>query len=486
MSKDIKKLIDEAERNQESRMDLEKTVEEQKTEITNLDKKVEEQEALINSLKKTSFNNALDVTKGSEDSEIQILREMIIEKNEKIEKKAIEIDALRIEINKLTDRFEYGGHTTHTNESEVQILKESIAEKDLVIEEKYIKIQSLQLKIDGLLNEIRKISDLLYEADNKSKSLASIVIEIKKGIGQNEAKIEELTSQINELTIELTKKPSIPETLDIGDPIIELISEKKDDAIGIKYGDIYIIDESQPDVAEGEVWEVPDDIESEVAAGEVWEPPSEPELEEIPQEIMEGEVWIAPEKAEASSKSKYEGLTIFNREPSDSETVKTRTQEILPLDLPSIDLPKKTAETTPISLDAGKINYENIQPEDLADAISEEYQGFVEGIVQEKPIAEKIEEVEERLVKPSSFLTKQNAPVVRSSHIIEEPRIMVSEENILTIDRIDGRRGCPGCGQNRTYMIHESEDKTNIILDYPRMYGKKYKCGSCGTSWREK
>jgi hypothetical protein len=35
-------------------------------------------------------------------------------------------------------------------------------------------------------------------------------------------------------------------------------------------------------------------------------------------------------------------------------------------------------------------------------------------------------------------------------------------------------------------MIHESTDKTNIILDYPKMYGKKFKCGECGTEWREK
>ncbi len=33
-------------------------------------------------------------------------------------------------------------------------------------------------------------------------------------------------------------------------------------------------------------------------------------------------------------------------------------------------------------------------------------------------------------------------------------------------------------------FIHEEIDKTNIIMAYPRIYGKKYKCGVCGTQWK--
>lgn len=60
------------------------------------------------------------------------------------------------------------------------------------------------------------------------------------------------------------------------------------------------------------------------------------------------------------------------------------------------------------------------------------------------------------------------------------------DDRILSVDKQEGRRVCPKCGQDRKHMIHESIDKSNIILDYPRMYGKKYKCGSCGCEWREK
>jgi len=60
------------------------------------------------------------------------------------------------------------------------------------------------------------------------------------------------------------------------------------------------------------------------------------------------------------------------------------------------------------------------------------------------------------------------------------------DTSILTVDAPEGRRKCPECKQDDPHMIHESIDKSNIILDYPRIYGKKFTCGSCGVLWREK
>ncbi len=45
-----------------------------------------------------------------------------------------------------------------------------------------------------------------------------------------------------------------------------------------------------------------------------------------------------------------------------------------------------------------------------------------------------------------------------------------------------GRRKCPSCGDLTS--IHEVTDKTQIILDYPRIYGKKKYCGICGFEWK--
>ena len=60
------------------------------------------------------------------------------------------------------------------------------------------------------------------------------------------------------------------------------------------------------------------------------------------------------------------------------------------------------------------------------------------------------------------------------------------DDSILTIEKTEGRRVCPKCNNENKSTIHESVDKSNIILDYPRVYGKKYKCGLCGQEWREK
>ncbi|MFX1591303.1 MAG: hypothetical protein ACFFB6_03225 [Promethearchaeota archaeon] len=61
-----------------------------------------------------------------------------------------------------------------------------------------------------------------------------------------------------------------------------------------------------------------------------------------------------------------------------------------------------------------------------------------------------------------------------------------TDSTILTVEKVEGRRKCPECDTDDPHMIHESVDKSNIILDYPRVYGKKYKCGQCGIEWREK
>lgn len=60
------------------------------------------------------------------------------------------------------------------------------------------------------------------------------------------------------------------------------------------------------------------------------------------------------------------------------------------------------------------------------------------------------------------------------------------ENGIMIIEKPEGRRKCPSCGENNKFMIHEEIDKKQIIMDYPRVYGKKFKCGKCGSYWKER
>jgi len=66
---------------------------------------------------------------------------------------------------------------------------------------------------------------------------------------------------------------------------------------------------------------------------------------------------------------------------------------------------------------------------------------------------------------------------------LETPVPTISSSNKPIVEGYS-RRQCPHCDNNRHMFIHEEIDKTNIILAYPRIYGKKYKCGVCGTQWK--
>ncbi|MFX0003912.1 MAG: hypothetical protein ACFE9J_10525 [Candidatus Hermodarchaeota archaeon] len=46
------------------------------------------------------------------------------------------------------------------------------------------------------------------------------------------------------------------------------------------------------------------------------------------------------------------------------------------------------------------------------------------------------------------------------------------------------RRECPICGNTNKALIYENVDRTHMISYYPKLYGKKYKCGQCGREWR--
>ena len=46
------------------------------------------------------------------------------------------------------------------------------------------------------------------------------------------------------------------------------------------------------------------------------------------------------------------------------------------------------------------------------------------------------------------------------------------------------RRKCPTCFNTNKKFIREFTDKSNIIMQYPRIYGKKFKCGICTTEWK--
>jgi len=123
--------------------------------------------------------------------------------------------------------------------------------------------------------------------------------------------------------------------------------------------------------------------------------------------------------------------------------------------------------------DAVQLRAESVlEPDTEADKAAAEIQPELKSEIQEASLAE---------------IKADIAQIKKVSASSAGPGIPGSiDDSILTIEKHEGRRRCPKCDIEDKLMIHETIDKSNIILDYPRVYGKKYKCGQCGIEWREK
>ncbi|MDX1797649.1 MAG: hypothetical protein R3255_03280 [Candidatus Lokiarchaeia archaeon] len=121
-----------------------------------------------------------------------------------------------------------------------------------------------------------------------------------------------------------------------------------------------------------------------------------------------------------------------------------------------------------------------------SDAVQLKAESVLEGVDEDDKIAAKIQpefKSEVRDVSP----TEVQAEISEIKASGAAPGIPgKTDTSILTVEKMEGRRKCPECGTDDPHMIHESIDKSNIVLDYPRVYGKKYRCGNCGIEWREK
>ncbi|MFX1393297.1 MAG: hypothetical protein ACFFAH_06945 [Promethearchaeota archaeon] len=98
------------------------------------------------------------------------------------------------------------------------------------------------------------------------------------------------------------------------------------------------------------------------------------------------------------------------------------------------------------------------------------------------------------LQKKISNLESQNKNLlnkiasINQAYAIDSKKPFVREIKEKEVEILEntsgGRRKCPNCNNKNPALIKEHVDKTNVIFNYPRMYGKKFKCGECGAEWR--
>jgi hypothetical protein len=90
-------------------------------------------------------------------------------------------------------------------------------------------------------------------------------------------------------------------------------------------------------------------------------------------------------------------------------------------------------------------------------------------------------------------LSEQAAATIQTDPLTESIATIISGEESESLEiSVNGRalipenpierRRCPSCGDESS--IHEVTDKNIVLMDYPRIYGKKKYCGKCGYDWR--
>jgi len=115
-------------------------------------------------------------------------------------------------------------------------------------------------------------------------------------------------------------------------------------------------------------------------------------------------------------------------------------------------------------------------------------------VLKEPLIEEKVEvKIEDPFKVENTFEDpleqKPKSDLIRPSNNLEmdtvsEPEEKSLENEMLKEETVTRKKTCPNCGNTNKSQIREFDDKTKIIYTYPRIYGKMYRCGQCGTEWR--
>ena len=98
------------------------------------------------------------------------------------------------------------------------------------------------------------------------------------------------------------------------------------------------------------------------------------------------------------------------------------------------------------------------------------------------------------MVNEENLFDNNDADLIEDSKNIEiskpnlettqkELSLTSNDSTVILMSGSVGRRKCPSCGNDG--LIHEKDDKSVILLDYPKIYGKKNCCAECGYEWRE-
>ena len=94
---------------------------------------------------------------------------------------------------------------------------------------------------------------------------------------------------------------------------------------------------------------------------------------------------------------------------------------------------------------------------------------------------------EDYLLETTEALVQSEPSTENVTTILEDNEVEMQlgsyNNSVVVLENPTGRKKCPSCGNEG--LIHEVDDKKIILMDYPRIYGKKNCCAECGYEWRK-
>ncbi|MFX1356845.1 MAG: hypothetical protein ACFFA8_06115 [Promethearchaeota archaeon] len=394
MSPDLRDLIEQAEKDDQDRAQLEKTIEQLKIEINRLNNKLKEEKP-EHELKIPPVNVNLS-------EEINTLKSLIDSQKQELQHK----------------------------ESDIKDLQKRL-------EEAYLKLVDQKEKLEYSDKSKNALNKLMEDYSRLEK----INDDLKNKVKNLESEKEILTHNIDALkSQQASSSQSKPEFIKLNLKIQNLENERANLLENINNLKSKILQES--------------------------------ELEQIVDTLKNKNVQLEQQTEELSStieRLKREKFTVIKLE----NTVSDLKSKIKELENENLRLKGKEME-------------EEIEPK-----IEPTYE--IESPIEQNKIIEKIKssipplnfEAKTR-TKPKEFVLLKEEQI--ESNIKFDEKTQVSSysgaEETYDVDSTERKKICPRCGNKNSSQIREMDDKNNIILAYPKIYGKKYICGQCGTEWR--
>ncbi len=395
--------------------------------------------------------------------DIQVLKDMLISQRKELDQRDHEVKTLEDTVNDLVSEIKNYKNLEQESVSELESKIYRLNKKITELEQENMRIKESSGKITSEQEYITNLENKIIEYDEKITSLekvnklhrdtidklrddqSSMVTDLENKIKEQNNYVASLIKENRELLKKIEAKPDQP-SVNIEENVIRLQKElanlkKENKELNeknqvLKAALLLHVDAETSEVTDTTIKPIPAQI------------PKEPEREESITEIPTGKVQEIVSQRHAAMET-IERVDAMKTEHV-AEVPKGTVQELVK---------KRHA-----AMEAQEIS---VEPPEITIKLPEKAEESLSG---------EVINTEQEISTPMKEKVIETSP----PQAAEVPDI----EDIGVIETSDGRRKCPICGNENLRQIREVEDKTKIISAYPRMYGKKFKCGQCGAEWR--